>query len=232
MSKTGAVKLVSAIGILAVCVGAAAQMDSAQLVAYAPGVQTMPGESQQQTQIPRPTASQPTLNNDPNAGDSAEVTGQMMIDKVFLRKVAENSLAEAKLGELAIKNSSTDAVKQFGQRMVDDQQRLDAMFAPIAQNLRIKVPTKLSRKDQAELAKLQGLSGSEFDQEYVRYSLAHHVTDDKEFTTELQVATDPALVSAVSTGQKIVHRRLLRIQKVAKDENISVDQPVAAAQPR
>ncbi len=219
----------AAFSLGAMPVAAGPQMDSMQTVAYMTSRQSMPGETQQQTQIPRPSASQPVLHSDPNAGDSAEVTGQMMIDKMFLRRAGEDALAEARMGQLALKNGGSDAVKRFGQRMIDDQERLNGMFEPLAQGLRMKLPTKLSRKNQAEYAKLQELSGRQFDEEYVRYSVEDHLADDKEFSTEMQVATDPNIQSAVTTGQKIVHRHLLRIEKVAKDQNITVSLPVASS---
>ena len=235
IEKASTLRMAIAGSVAVLCLGvvaprtAAAQTDFMQMVAYSPGGQTMPGETQQQTQIPRPSASQPVLHSDPNAGDSAEVTGQMMIDKMFLRRAGEDALAEAQMGELALKNGGSDAVKRFGQRMIDDQQRLNGMFEPLARNLRMKLPTKLSKKNQAEFAKLQALSGSGFDQEYVRYSVEDHLADDKEFTTEMEVATDPSIQTAVTTGQKIVHRHLLRIEKVAKDENISAALPIASS---
>src|SRR6476661_9967309 len=42
------------------------------------------------------------------------------MDKVFVKKALEGSMAEVEMGKLALQKSSDDQVKQFAQRMVDD----------------------------------------------------------------------------------------------------------------
>ncbi len=62
--------------------------------------------------VPQNPASPATQDSGPNAGD----VGQVMQDKMFLRKAAEGGIAEVKLGELAVQKGSSDEVKAFAQR--------------------------------------------------------------------------------------------------------------------
>jgi putative membrane protein len=41
-------------------------------------------------------------------------------DEAWVMKIAKGGIAEVELGKLAAEKASSDAVKQFGQRMVDD----------------------------------------------------------------------------------------------------------------
>src|SRR5437763_2337774 len=71
-----------------------------------------------QTQPGRPPQQMPPSQQDsgPNNGD----VGQIMQDKMFLRKAAEGGIAEAKLGQLAAQKGGSEDVKALGQKMVDD----------------------------------------------------------------------------------------------------------------
>lgn len=167
-------------------------------------------------------ASQGTLNSgDPNGGMSADATGQMMKDKLFLRKAAEGGMAEVQLGQLAASNGGSQAVKDFGQRMVDDHTRLDNTMAPIAQQMGVAAPKDLPKKDKEEMAKLQGMKGTQFDKEYMNFMVKGHRNDDRDFKMEMAMTNDPALKSAVTGAQKVVHQHLLlaeQIQKAQKTE--------------
>ena len=91
-------------------------------------------------------------------------------DKMFLHKASEGGYAEVQLGQLAAQKASSDDVKKFGQKMVDDHTALNDQMKPFAEAAGLQPPTKLSSKDQAEYDKLNGLSGDAFDKEYLAYS--------------------------------------------------------------
>ena len=92
---------------------------------------------------------QPRMNNPTDGGD-AGMTGQAMIDKIFLHNVAEGGLLEVQLGQLAAEKGSSEEVKSLGQRMVDDHTMLNNEMMPIARQMGVMAPKKLNKKDQAE----------------------------------------------------------------------------------
>src|SRR5271170_3008488 len=88
-----------------------------------PASQAQPNRPGQQA-----PASPSLQDSGPNSGD----VGQIMQDKIFLRLAAEGGIAEVKFGQLAVQKGSTDEVKAFGQKMVDDHTKLNLEMAQVA----------------------------------------------------------------------------------------------------
>lgn len=58
------------------------------------------------------------------AGQTAQMADRMgALDHNWVTKAAQGGLAEVELGKLAVSRASSDAVRQFGQRMLDDHTR-------------------------------------------------------------------------------------------------------------
>ena len=62
------------------------------------------------------------------------------MDKAFVKKALEGSMAEVEMGKLALQKSSDDQVKQFAQRMVDDHSKMVDQLKPVAEQMGVKVP--------------------------------------------------------------------------------------------
>jgi putative membrane protein len=147
---------------------------------------------------------------------------QTMKDKMFLRKAGEGGLAEVQLGQLAAQKASSQEVKDFGQKMVTDHTQLNNEMALIAQSMGVKVATKLSKEDQAEYDKLNGLTGDDFDKEYLSFMVKDHHKDLREFRSESQSASDPTLKVAVDKGVKVIYEHTQMVDKLAKDKGITM----------
>ena len=180
-----------------------------------PASQTQPNRPQQ-----TPTAATAMQDSATNSGD----VGQTMKDKMFLRKAAQGGMAEVKLGQLAAQKGSSDEVKAFGQKMVDDHTKLNNDLAPIATSMGVKLPTNLNKEDQAEYDKLEGLSGNDFDKEYLSYMVKDHHKDLHEFRQEAASTTDPTLQTAVSNGTKVIQDHSMMVDKLAREKGVPVPQ--------
>jgi putative membrane protein len=155
-----------------------------------------------------------------NAGD----VGQTMKDKIFLRKAAQGGMAEVKLGQLAVQKASSDDVKSFGQKMVDDHTKLNSDMAPIAESMGVRLPKDLNKEDQAEYDKLNGLSGNGFDMEYLSFMVKDHHKDLREFRQEAASTTDPTLQAAVSDATKVIHEHTVMVDKLAREKGVPMPQ--------
>ena len=80
--------------------------------------------------------------------------------------------------------ATNPAVKEFGQRMVTDHTKLDAKMKPYADNWGVAAPTGLSPDAQKEYDKLQGMSGNDFDKEYISDMVSDHSKDLDAFNKE------------------------------------------------
>jgi putative membrane protein len=190
-------------------------------VAQVPG-----GQPQQQPTMP---SQQPTTNPaNPNAGPGAypgtAPTGQDFAEKAFVSKALEGGAAEVQLGQLAQEKSQSQDVKQFGQKMVNDHGQMgEKWFKPIAKQLGVSEPKGPSKKDKKEIAKLQALSGADFDREYITMMVKDHQQDLKEFQSEAQAAQDPNVKQVATQGSNIISQHLQLIEQIAKNHNVPVE---------
>jgi putative membrane protein len=112
-------------------------------------------------------------------------------DKKFVKESALGGLAEVEMGKLATQKASSDAVKQFGQRMVDDHSKANEQLKQAAAKSNIEVPASLDSKHQSRVDKLAKLSGPEFDKAYLKDQVKDHENDVDKFKDEAQNGSDP-----------------------------------------
>ncbi|MBV8630981.1 MAG: DUF4142 domain-containing protein [Silvibacterium sp.] len=177
-----------------------------------------------QTAPQNPATANPNANPNMTTADTMQqqqaASGQMQ-DKTFVREAMEGGMAEVELGQLASQKASSDDVKQFGQKMVDDHTKLNDQMKPVAEQLGVTPPTQLSKKDQELKARLQNLSGTQFDNEYIRCMLKDHKKDAAEFKQEAQNAQNPAVQQAAQQGSQVIEQHLQMIEQIAQSHNIS-----------
>jgi len=79
---------------------------------------------------------------------------------------------------------------------------------------------RLNKDDQAEYDKLNGLSGKDFDTEYITFILKAALEEAARLYMEASVAVDPTLASTVVDAMKTMHGHLGLIAEVAKQDGI------------
>lgn len=122
---------------------------------------------------------------------AAQNADRMATDSNFVTKAAQGGAAEVELGKLAQSRGSSDKVKQFGQRMVDDHSKAGAELAGIASQKGVTVPSDLTSTDQATKDRLSGLNGRDFDLAYMQDMVKDHKQDVSEFQKEASSGKDP-----------------------------------------
>ena len=138
------------------------------------------------------------------------------MDKAFVKKALEGSMAEVEMGKLALQKSSDDQVKQFAQRMVDDHSKMVDELKPVAEQLGVKVPDGPSKGQKKKMDKMQALSGDAFDQAYIKDMVKDHKSDDSEFKQEAQSTQNPQLKQMVMQSDQIIESHLQQIQQIAQ----------------
>ena len=142
-------------------------------------------------------------------------------DKMFVKTAMQGSMAEIQLGQLTLQKSQNDQVKQFAQRMIDDHGKLNDQMKPVAQQIGVDTPTDVAKKDKKVMAKLQGLSGSAYDQAYLKDMVKDHKQDLNEFQTEASSGQDQTVKDAANQGSKVIAQHLQMVQQLAKDQNVT-----------
>jgi putative membrane protein len=170
---------------------------------------------------------QPSSGATPSPGDTAgnvAPSGQNFGDQAFVAKALEGNAAEVQLGQLAQQQSQSNDVKQFAQKMVSDHtQMTDKWLKPVAKQMGVSEPKGPSKKDKKLIEKLQGMSGEQFDTEYIQAMLKDHKTDLKDFQNEAQMAQDPNVKQIAQQGANIISQHLQMIEQIAQKHNVPVE---------
>jgi putative membrane protein len=148
-------------------------------------------------------------------------TGQHMLDKQFVRTAAQNGIADVKIGMLAVQKGGPE-VKDLGQKMIEDHTRINKDMGEMAELIGTMLPKKMSKEDEAEYEKLNGLSGKDFDTEYLTYIAKSHFQDLHVFHQEAAVASEPELAQEVVRAMHTMHEHLGLIAKTAEAEGITL----------
>jgi putative membrane protein len=116
-------------------------------------------------------------------------------DKKFMEKAAAGGMAEVELGQLAQQKASSDQVKQFGARMAQDHSKANEELKQLATSKGVQVPASLDKDAQKDKAKLEKLSGADFDREYMKMMVDDHKDDVSAFEKTAKSGKDPELKS-------------------------------------
>ena len=198
-------------------VGAAVVLLSPALVAQMDPSLSQP--SGQQGTVPSSGPPQPADTSMRETLGAPGQMGQQMQDKAFVRTATEDGIADVKLGQLAIQKGGPD-VKAFAEKIVPDHVAINKELATVADSLGVLLPKKMNKDDQAEYDKLNGLSGKDFDTEYIPFILKAHWKKLHDFYMEASVAVDPTLASTVVNAMRTMHGHLGLIAEVAKQDGI------------
>ena len=200
----------------------ALMFSAAAILAGATGIAQMQsggaaGQStqQQQPQMPNPGSSaqgSPTTSGTTSMGD-----------QVFVSSVLESDAAQEQLGQLAQQKSESPDVKQLAQSMAENRTKLDDQLKPLADKFDVHKPSKPSKKVRQELAKLETLSGPQFDEEYIRTVAKDNERVVKDFNSEAQTSQDPTLQLAAKQDATALAQHQQALEKIAETHNITLE---------
>lgn len=167
--------------------------------------------SNQNSNTANSNRSQNQNENRRSGGAAGEQTGMRTMtsqDREFIMDAAKGGMMEVELGRIAAQQGASDAVKQFGQRMVDDHSRANTELMSIASSKGISLPTELDAKHRQHVTKLSGMSGAEFDRAYSKMMLDDHEDDVEDFEKQTTRGTDPDLKAFASKTLPVLQEHL------------------------
>jgi len=95
-------------------------------------------------------------------------------DAEFLASVNRTNLLEIAMGQLCGTQSTNLEVKEFGQKMVVDHQKLNADLTNLAARKKIRLPSKLTEDEQKMVDDMGKLSGEPFDKRFTSHMVSGH----------------------------------------------------------
>lgn len=164
----------------------------------------------------------PTPAPNPAATPSQSADREMSNDLPFLREAAGVNLMEIRLGQLAQSKASNAAVKQFGQRMVNDHTRIEQDLSSMASANGIALNPTLTSDQNDKINNLQNISASQFDQAYMTLMIQGHQTDVAQFDNESRNADSPQVRDFAARSLPVLQQHLTLAQQVGSQVNAVV----------
>ncbi len=118
--------------------------------------------------------------------------------------VPQGDVNEIKLSELAEEKATNPAVKAFAKKMVTEHKAMSASMKPFAESWGLTAPTGPDDDHQKEWDKLNGMSGADFDKEYIDQMVSDHSSALSAFTSEAKDTKDAKFRAVVIKGKTMV----------------------------
>ncbi|HKV34986.1 MAG TPA: DUF4142 domain-containing protein [Pyrinomonadaceae bacterium] len=157
--------------------------------------------------------------NSNTGGATGTQAGMNQQDHKFIMDAAMGGMMEVELGRVAAQKGTSEAVKQFGQRMVDDHSKANEELMSLASSKGMTLPTALDDKHQKDVAKLSAMSGAEFDRAYSKMMLKDHEKDVKEFERQSTKSGDPELRAFVTKILPTLQEHLQMVRTLPGNES-------------
>jgi len=184
------------------------------LAAQAPGGGGGGGQPSQPSTPRMPSGAD--ANNPMNNPDTMSM--KKVDDKKFLKDAAIGGLMEVELGKLATQKGSSDGVKKYGQKMVDDHSKANDQLKELAGKENLQVPSELDSKHQSRLDKLSKLDGPAFDKAYIKDQVKDHEQDVSAFQSEAQGGQNASIKQFAANTLPTLQEHL-SMAKDLKNEN-------------
>jgi putative membrane protein len=142
-------------------------------------------------------------------------------DSSFIRQTIRGNYTEVALGRLASSRATNSQVKGFAERMVSDYNDLNKEWVDLAQDNDMKVTVDFGPAGQQSIDRLEGLSGTAFDQAY----MSERIREEEQDLAALQRMATSARSNAVrqlsSTSASTVREHLTLAQQVGGQVGVS-----------
>jgi putative membrane protein len=108
----------------------------------------------------------------------------------FLKAASQGGSMEVSLGSMAQEKAESEAVKQFGETMVNDHSMANEKLKELASAKDVTLPDELKPEQMTLIENLSQLSGHDFDVGYMSAMVEDHEKDVKEFHEQAEEGDD------------------------------------------
>lgn len=124
---------------------------------------------------------------------AAEFAKTTTADTDFVRRASSAGLTEIALGKLAADQASSDSVKTFAARMVEDHSRSNEALGKLAGSKGIQLAVAPEPAQQQEIDRLKDLDGAAFDRAYSDAMVKDHKLATGLYQLEADKGEDPEI---------------------------------------
>jgi putative membrane protein len=142
------------------------------------------------------------------APDSNAMNRPDVPDADFVRMASAAGMAEVTLGKIGSEKGQSAAVKQFGQQMVTDHTSANEKLAAIASQKGAAVSAEPMTPDRNAAARIQNLSGAEFDKAFSERMVMDHKKVIAMFEKEAKSGKDPDIKAFATQTLPVLQHHL------------------------
>jgi predicted outer membrane protein len=140
-------------------------------------------------------------------------------DQKILKDMAMANMAEIEGGKMAQSKGQSSEVKAFGQQMIDDHTANLNEVKALASARGVTLPTEPDAKHKAMAAKLDKMSGADFDKAYMKQAgVQDHKTVHAKLKTASKKAKDAEVKALVDKTEPVVAQHLKSAQQMPADK--------------
>lgn len=149
-------------------------------------------------------------------------------DERFIRSAASAARMQVELGRIAQRRASDARVKQFGQRMIDDNRKAERDLLDVAIHRDITIPPGMTPAHRSLMGQIAPLVGDTFDREYVRMMVGEHLALVREYDEEARNALDPHVRDAAEKNLPNLRDHLEKARALANALSLKTEDEEAS----
>jgi len=130
------------------------------------------------------------MTDEATTAAEANAVEAAVIDTAFVMDAVKGDNGEVAIGQLAQAKGQSQAVKDFGKLLVSDHGAHKQELASLAQSANVPVTDEATDEAKANLEKLTGLSGAEFDKQFKTTMVEDHQKDIERYEKQAN-SSDP-----------------------------------------
>lgn len=138
-------------------------------------------------------------------------------EQEFVTKAAQGNMAEVKVGKMAQEKATSDAVRQFAQKMVQDHGEANQKLKKIAQAKGVQWPEQPKEEHQELESKLSKEEGQKFDEKYIKEMVKDHEKDVSEYEEATETVKDQELKQYVQTTLPKLQSHLDMVKQIQEN---------------
>lgn len=135
-------------------------------------------------------------------------------ERDFLKKAAQCNNAAVQLGQMAQTRGSSDAVRELGQRIVNDHEQIKKKLEGLAKERRVDWPSDMHYKHEDASKRLSELSGAEFDRAFLQALEKMHEKDIKMYREIAEYGSDKEIMLFARQRLPIMRDHLRDIRRM------------------
>lgn len=150
---------------------------------------------------------------------SAQTADLSGIDKAFMKSAAEANMTEAHFGKMAEDKATNDAVKSFGQILVQDHTKAYDELTALANKTGESIPRGIDTRRNRTMEDLSRESGSEFDRRFVADEVQDHRRTIAEFKREAEKGQNADVKAYAQSTIPTLKEHLHKAEELEKSEH-------------